>query len=1480
MVFKKILISLVILGVSTLFANGFEIDYTTPWVGKVAGSAKISNTTSSPWFLDGIRANVNSAVNPPASAFNPLSGIVTVNDGNDEPNTNRWEFKISSNANNNNFAGYDGERDFTINPDPLLPWDDDTTKWKPFNEQWLVKVGSFGTKKSFFDIDSLSLDSLGVLVTKDFFHDASIYVPDTLLGERGGPASGGMLNTWYDQEADSALWQVQMCEADVFKQNGVWSFFNPFVMGEQHSSWGAGPMYAMSLAMITEYFHIDWVLMESSATNESGAGLEEAANITDYNTGEGSTPSGKSLYIASNGAVSMGPNHWEESSYKDVIWGGYPKYFPEDRTYVSSPKYSTTPGTSDCVGNSPQIANSELINATYYWYMYELLYNSTEFYADKAFRDAADREIAAKLFLAMWNGGRNSVDPFLANLMSTHITKPELTSADLGNTYVDLIYRAIRPIQDGSRNSEVIGGDKKVYDSKISRENVEWLYFGDNASPAAGTLGDGGILHHFSLSSDERVAIWTKLMAAFDLLSAKSSYSSEDGISFRYDWLALMRVVKGDIDLAFPTPTNSDFVTWVDLRSQSSVIEDNGGPKVEKDYPFLVQEGKGFADNKITHGFKLTDETYLDIDSLPTVEWTADSNWGKWKAATKISGTTLEAHYEVQLSEDEANEAAGGVGQKITAWVRGYDRNYNAVIDTFSIFWEIPNEPNLDSSIAIDSDGDGMADKLQIHLTKSTADDADELSSVTNLEWSWPTGSTFVKSTEAPDATGLITITDESITNGAGTGAVTFESTSRDDFSADILDRVGPAISTATIDAVNKDILLLSATEDIVGDGNSYLEFSTDKTAAVAETSESFTIFSKDSIAVELSSSLIVDNGYRWVRFVDQDGVEDLVGNTPHKESQWVKITGGAETSISSKLVDTTGNGYGDRISTTLNLGSAEDRFTGDDVSAISFSWKGEVDIDTTFTKDELEIIEEGMLALAYEFKTGYGSGKINLESNSKDAISGTVVDKVGAALTGEAKYSKEDDARAFDTLLLIVTEELNISVNGENKPYLEFSTARDASFTIVECNSFEFIATDQVVALMPKGAIEDNDYSWVRLSDENGVIDLKDNFPHTSSRPVYISSGKFSYINLQSAYYIDETEIANGLIDKLVLEFDVDLERFDCAETIKSGLVLNADRTLTVSEVLIAGKTATVAIVDATEIANTAITEGDSISIPLSFVLADNDTTFKFSVLDSFELEDRVAPVLVETSHYKPTEVNEDGENLIIKDDLTLKFSEVVEMNGAGYPFEFYDLSEIKDGITLEVVEAINAEDVSTVTCKVIEENIYLPEAGDSIRVLANQGVKDLSGNEQDRNTKFVELTVGAYTYKWNVFVYPNPYSMQKADEYRSTLEEMGIIADDASRQNVAILIKSKGPRRVVGTVDANIVILDNLGNVMGKSTGDDFIDASQIGGKACLIALENKNGKTLASGSYLGIMRLKVITDGKPSPQQEHKFAIGVQK
>ncbi|WP_034636865.1 hypothetical protein, partial [Chitinivibrio alkaliphilus] len=1132
--------------VSTVFSNGLVLHQTNDWVGRENGSAQIENHTINSWMVRGFRANITDRVTNPV-AFDPLRTPTEIDDGNTRENHSRWEIELSGAANNRNINPGEA-RSFSINPN--LAWDDTDTDWNPRDEQWLVKIGSFSGERRFLDIDSLSIDSLRILVQQDWFYDPDIYIPDTLLGERGGPVSAGVINTWYDQEADSALWQIQMCETEVFQQNGEWVFFNPFIMGQQHPDWGPGPMYAMGLAMVPEYFNLDYQLMLASATNESMAGLERAENITDWETGAGATPSGISAYHTANVDTEMGTNHWEEPTYQDVIWGGYRRYFPFDETYTHSSKYATTPGTNDCVGNSPQVVNAQLINSVYFWYSFELFFNATQFYADYAFRNAEDREMAAKMFLAMWNGGRNSIDDFLNNLMETHMHNPNITGDDLGNDYIELVYRAVNPLQEGSRNSVANGGDKEIFDYPITLEHVEWFFFGDGGEPENGQLGAAGILHHFDLNDEERIDIWETVTTAYDILNNQGPFSDEGAISFRYDFLALMRVVKGDIDLRFPTPTNSDFVTWVDRFSRYSVIEDYDGPVIDSIYPHLRHAGRRVENDMLIITMEIEDKTYIDIDSLETVQWTADRNWDSWHDAHLVSGDTLFATYEVRIPREQVEDIAGG--DVVQAWVRGFDRNYNAVIDTFSLYWETPPEPHIREAWARDISGDGMADVIEVTLEESSSPHADPLDSFDDPRYSWPEPTTITSADNADLTNNILTLTDSDLSDGHGVGRVLLSYPSGE-ISGSVLDGVGPALRRTPqptyympANDTEEDTLLLQFTEPIadLNSDEAHLSFkdmdgNTENitTREVREENGEYTfIFDHHTVLP-----------YDSVRINPAGPVRDRAEepNSAEEYNLWrpIRSIGDNDPEFDEAYhQDTEGDGMGDQIFYLFEIANGNDPFNHTHITHVTYEIDGQ---DVTVQPDDGEVTIETAgntvrIIIDTDDISGDATGIATVFFNKdgeKTELTGPVDDRVGPAVEeGDdlplyriPDLSQEDQV---DTFQLAFTEPITGFAAGE--PILAFR-GNDRDSTTLEAT--EISETGGIyTALFPAESL--SDFTHVKINSESA---LRDRAEDPNPAEEYNQWVAFDRQGNNDPEFIEaylEDNVGDGRGDRIIKEF------------------------------------------------------------------------------------------------------------------------------------------------------------------------------------------------------------------------------------------------------------------------------------------------------------------------------------------------------
>lgn len=1443
-------------------------------------TVKIKNNTNNSWILGGVRWQNNGWNWTENNFHTEPSWFQILNNSQGAQNEVNLYYKSNAPTDLNSRINPDSTKKFISKE---IPWNASQETFDqaiPINgsEYLLMKTGSQGLADNPESEKPIAISTLEELSkTSDFYDDS--YRPSEYdsLGSKGGKYSGGFMDTWLGETQLHFAYP----EEDLFISNSTVTLDFDI------------PFYWMSLGLVQEYLDVDMQAMFAMGAKETFAGTDA------FNDG----------FLVTAGNYT--PFHVEDVSGLDRALA-YPSLFPEYEERLASARdagssgigasefmayYTAANPVGNTVMNSATTINGTIFSSLFQYVNYDIFSHAQTICWKEGLEETSLNGDPYTLLSAMIVTYNQGMYAHIGNVKAQLTNSGGISSLDRNsfgsgnNNYISDYYGLVQKFIDASKES-LTDNSISLLDFPITKDMMLDVYFGDDGTVA--TQGDGGLLRHMHVGNTVmRQLIWDKMDEAFDILKGRAPTVDAEEISYRYDFLSLLRVVKEEVAFNRSFRVAGDAQAHIKNTSALPGEEGCGGIVLDDLYPYLTTTADYDSD---TEEF-IVMVTGTDDASMKDAEWTLDFNWATWSSAeitsTNSSGNEMEFEIRVPKETVDAYKALGDGESGYKMWIMVTDSAGNSTVAKIPV----KGSP-LEVAEARDVDGDGFTDSIYIQIGEESLEGGDVLASPELFNYSWPDQSSMEEVSSFDYTSFYFTPSNNS---GEGLGKVEIKYPSMDsEVSKDILDKVGPALAVgaASLDIENedrdKDELYFKVTEgldlSVISSGKFFLFAETENDtsgAGVVVESESESIVSvEDGKYRATFGKDDLGSKYNFVRF-KEGGVSDTarIPNYAQSNSNWIKINViGPETSFKTAgIYDVDGNGTGDSLFSSLKLGTLAGILTAEDIVDVSLSWGGGAILDKTVDKDDLLNLTDESYSILYDIKTGFGEGEISIKIGDEE-LSGVIDDRVGPALTSEAKYSKESDLRDFDTLLLIVTEELKSSVNGKGKSYLEFSTEQNTGFEVVECDSFEYKSTDEIVALLPKGIIEASSYNWVRLSDENGVVDLKDNLPHRASRAVPVSSGKFSYMVLESAHYIDEGEIANGLIDKLVLKFDVDLERFDCADKIKNGLILNEDRDLIIEGVEIDGKVAKILISDDSEFANTAITEGDTISIPVSFELASNDTIFQFSVPDIFEMDDNIAPVLIETAYYDPIEISDDDENVVIKDDLTLKFSEEVDFINSNYPFEFYDLSENDDGITLEIVvgekDDEDKENSSTVTYEVIAENAYLPEAGDSIRVVASQLVKDLAGNEQNRNTEFVELTVGIYTYKWNVFVYPNPYSMQKVQEYGDKLELMGINSGDISEHKVAIIVTPKGPRRVVGKIEATVAVLDNVGNVMTKVGSDDFFDVPKIGGKACFIPLENKNGKNLASGSYLGVMRLNITSNGLSSPEQKYGRIIGVQK
>lgn len=836
---KITMVLMIIMNLSIHFASakGVEIEIKKKWVGNAwgneTGSFDITNTTSFQMQIDGIRFNIPGSPKTLTDQSGSFESAKPINDGNGVGRIEVRTKKISGGIANQNLPMN------IFNPSKTSTYSMSTTEidsgvdWTPFSPQFLIKTGSLASKKVNKDIDGITLKQLDSISKLSFFYDENLFVLDT-LGIHGSAWGAGFIDTWYDQDKNEPIWQIQVgippmvdssvSPADTFKYwNGAVQF-DPDSMDTRDDVYGAGPLYMMGAAIGQEYMNIDMQYLLATGFQESKAGLRGytiggqmvddkwvSELIPDKNS---YPPNGIAYYNhKQNNDQQRGPLHFIESSYKTYVYEAYPKYFPFDTKYEKSPKYITTTQTGGCELNSPQIGNAYLLSSLYMWYTWQLVVAKLGKDGLDFYKNASNREISAQMVSWAWNKGFNGA-------FATFVQNPDgAKNIDKDIDYVGFVWNGINHLENANRKSTVAGGTARIYDGNIALKDLEKLFFGEGGNPGTGKLGTAGILHHYKLTDAKRTILWGEVDSAFNMLKGRApSVNGKDLISYRYDYLAILRIAKKFLDLSIPVPKGEEFKNWI---KETKI--DSTDPSFDSKYPYLVQGSKSSdGNNNFLMSVNVKDNLCLPISdvSYNVVEWSIDTNWLDWHSAEFVFGDSLSAVFRIKVDASIIKNNFGG--KTGFGWIRVTDRNFNSTVDTFSIAGV--TYPYLKDAYIEDSDGDGKGDKITIELIKGKADKAEDLTEYQNLKYSWPnkTGLISANSNSVSVSSSKIIINDNSLLSGDGEGLVTFNYiTNPNDYSGFIIDKVGAVIIknganyTKPTDPSLQDIIFISFSEAI-----------------------------------------------------------------------------------------------------------------------------------------------------------------------------------------------------------------------------------------------------------------------------------------------------------------------------------------------------------------------------------------------------------------------------------------------------------------------------------------------------------------------------------------------------------------------------------------------------------------------------------------------------------------------------------------
>jgi hypothetical protein len=573
-----------------------------------------------------------------------------------------------------------------------------SSKGTPYNKQLEAKTGSCNEPTA--PQEPVAMKCAEINTTIPTFYKPDQCIQDG-LGINRGDGYGGFIDSYRDQT------QIQVTlPAATFQMGTQTVRFDP------QASMG-GPFYMMSMVALQEYLYVDMQFLMAMGASTSGAGLVDASGTTLYKS-----PLNVGLDDAAYGSFTVTYITAVGRLMKD-----YPKYFQNGALNIN--KLVSTGGVGPTTANSPQQLNSAFFASMNLWWLFDGLKAAQDLCFKQFLVEAKDKSAGLKLMLGGYHIGPNPVDAGTGALddYATHIlptTRLEvLNAADATpymkafpwnagppagpdyNTrnYITRVFSVVNQLVTANQTSTACGGAQNIYDAGITLGQVQELFYGQGGTAAV--QGNGGLLWHFNIDAAARASLWTDLQCAFDQLKGKAPGRAANEISYRYDFLTVLRVARqyfGGYVNKFtdrPTPTDtysSDYSIWVANHSRVPCTRSTQ----DAIWPVMA-----LADTVYRKGDKLTG-TFTDNKGIKEFAYTSDTKWRQWN--------TTDANFIIPTTLPDAD----------SLWFRITDSCGNATIQQVKV-QNLPPPPQLPKPKATPA-GSNFFAAINVTVLDSVAD--------------------------------------------------------------------------------------------------------------------------------------------------------------------------------------------------------------------------------------------------------------------------------------------------------------------------------------------------------------------------------------------------------------------------------------------------------------------------------------------------------------------------------------------------------------------------------------------------------------------------------------------------------------------------------------------------------------------------------------------------------------------------------------
>ncbi|MCL2845710.1 MAG: hypothetical protein FWE23_09745 [Chitinivibrionia bacterium] len=1422
--------------------------------------------------------------------------------------------------------------------------------------QLLLKTGAPGIPDDPISHPSITCGELADIVSDPNFHNRAFrHASYDSLGSNGGRYSGGFINTYVGRT------QIHFA---IPRGNQI--------RGAAAMRGLGAPAYYMALAMGQELLNVDAQWMFAMGAKESWSG-------TQVNYGD--TWNGQNIWWATGDMAVNSGNYtsWHVESFS----GGdralnFPHLFPRFSHILSQARDLTTyiqllrrPENAHLIPQGstaetalmdyyvggydaryhPRSINGLFVSAMFQYVNYDILARASDICWKYGLANSCDRYMGLSLMLAMYNLGQwGLMGTAVGQLGNSNI---QALVADCnarerfptGNMdYRNDILGVVQALVNASRDFTIGDGqNSEIIDFEISLERLLEMFFGRGGTVAH--QGEGGILLHYYPTNIQgtnhtavRQTIFDNLNCAFNFLKGKAPNAAGTGrvgaemISFRYDFLSVIRTVKAFLPLDRRFVANGDASTLIPNNSRVGCNVESGGT-IDEIYPRIPNIDIRADEFVCTLIVYMTDNVMNG-----NVRWTLDRTWSVFNAAEMIEAVAGTSNTFRIVVPKEMAETFGH-----TIWVFAEDASGNTVVARRTLRFAMEFQPPaLNNAAVFDTTGNGYINRIRANIVSDQFGSLARPYPSTVYRWRW-NNSQLINIQNVAVNGSTLTIDVAEFESGAGSGEllVIFDildvegdnspTGDRDTIRVPLIDSVGPALlrfeqdpqGDANFSASNGgagqfDTLWVKFSENVRNiTAATALEFKPTRSVSATGVIEGG---GRHGFLFTPGTLVEMTNGEDSVRINIASGITDASSqNNPVLAiTQFVRVHFKKEfvppVPVSAAFFNKFGDGFADSLRVVIERNSVGDlsgstniytwRLGNNPRGPLPASARIASDRDTLFINWDPNLISgdaTGWLYMEYD-SINHETGATVRATTQPIAI----LDRVGPAIRiGSPAFSANvrEDSSLPDTLRLEFTEEIRGVQNGRVQLLFakdQFGTGAFGIRNIAEPsragNVYTFLLEPGIIR--PDLDVEELYYEWVKIDFEGGITDNAspdNNLPLENNqwRRIEDETTAVNWIPFEIRYvefFSYTIPPADGYVDTIRVRFNFDPTEYEgfgnalpdirrlVAESFNRSLHLDNQtgrRFNSISELnvrIIETDFLSIGVSqDQSAVsARTDIDERDQISLNHTVRSQDFDA-IGISVNQSFQPIDRIAPI-IERAQFNFMAIKcDDDEPTELIDNLVITFSE--EVRGTITP----DMIRMKgaDGVYYNI--AFDPEtNVSGRTITFLVRNISrLPEVGDEIRI--ERGVSDNRGNTQEVNTVWVPIGIGTADVDFDILAFPNPYSpnaMRRNENYiRYLLDNYGI---STGRGDMAFVIKPcGGGRKLVGDFSGRITILDGLGNTVVET--ESFYFNQSKGLLTWTWDGKNPRRRNVGAGAYMAIIAVTFEQNGFPRTQ-EFRRTIGI--